>query len=116
MSPTKKLGKLAVFGRALTNRSMVEGCRLCLEKEQTMKTEADTKRTRLKVKNKKLLVLFFMGVVLLNFPLLSLFSKKEITIFSVPLLYGFVFIVWGGLIGLTRWMIGYSYDSSIQSK
>lgn len=45
------------------------------------------------------MALFLLGVLLLNYPLLSLFAGHE-GIFDVPLLYAYVFTVWALLIGL----------------
>jgi len=50
--------------------------------------------------NKRLVALFLLGCVLLNFPILSLFNL-EILIFGLPLLYIYIFGVWGLLISLT---------------
>ena len=54
-------------------------------------------------KNARLVVLFFIGVILFNYPILSLFSDKEKEIFGVPLLYIFIFVTWAALIFLTAW-------------
>lgn len=51
----------------------------------------------------RLIALFFLGVVLLNYPLLSLFNQPRL-VWGIPLLYGYVFLVWALLIilvGLT---------------
>jgi hypothetical protein len=50
--------------------------------------------------NKRLVALFLLGCVLLNFPILSLFNL-EILIFGLPLLYVYLFGMWCLLIGLT---------------
>jgi len=50
--------------------------------------------------NKRLFALFLLGCVLLNFPILSLVNL-EILIFGLPLLYVYLFGVWGLLISLT---------------
>ena len=50
--------------------------------------------------NKRLVALFLLGCVLLNFPILSLVNLK-ILIFGLPLLYVYLFGVWGLLISLT---------------
>jgi hypothetical protein len=50
--------------------------------------------------NKRLVALFLLGCVLLNFPILSLFIL-EIPIFGLPLLLVYIFGVWCLLIGLT---------------
>jgi hypothetical protein len=50
--------------------------------------------------NKRLVALFLIGCVLLNFPILSLVNL-EILIFGLPLLYVYIFGVWCLLISLT---------------
>ncbi len=50
--------------------------------------------------NKRLVALFLLGCVLLNFPILSLFNLK-ILIFGLPLLYIYIFGIWCLLISLT---------------
>jgi len=50
--------------------------------------------------NKRLVVLFLLGCVLLNYPILSLVNLK-ILIFGLPLLYVYIFGIWCLLIGLT---------------
>ena len=44
--------------------------------------------------------LFLLGVVLFNYPLLSLFNLDHF-IFNIPVLYLYIFGSWLGLIGLT---------------
>ena len=51
------------------------------------------------IKGQRLVALFLLGSLLLNYPLLYLFSSAA-EVFGVPLLYAYVFIVWGLLIGL----------------
>ena len=50
--------------------------------------------------NKRLVALFLLGCVLLNYPILSLVNLK-ILIFGLPLLYVYIFGVWCLLISLT---------------
>lgn len=50
--------------------------------------------------NKRLVALFLLGCVLLNFPILSLVNL-EILIFGLPLLYVYIFGIWCLIIGLT---------------
>jgi len=50
--------------------------------------------------NKRLVALFLLGCVLLNYPILSLVNL-EILIFGLPLLYVYIFGVWCLLISLT---------------
>ena len=42
--------------------------------------------------------LLIAGIVLLNFPLLSVFSKLKL-VFGIPILYFYLFCVWGLIIG-----------------
>lgn len=46
---------------------------------------------------RRLVVVFLVGVALLNYPLLALFSRAE-TVAGVPLLYVYIFVVWAALI------------------
>ena len=52
-------------------------------------------------KRSRLSVLFFIGGVLFNYPILSLFSDGKKEIFGIPLLFAYVFTTWALLIGLT---------------
>jgi hypothetical protein len=47
----------------------------------------------------RLAAIFVMGCVLLNYPILSLFSRSE-DVAGIPLLYAYVFGAWIVLIGL----------------
>ncbi len=49
------------------------------------------------IKNKRLFTLFLLGWLLFNGPILSLFNH-EVFIFGIPLLYIFLFSVWGFVI------------------
>ena len=49
---------------------------------------ADQKRI-----NERLIALAFLGVIVLNYPFLNLFSKK-VFFFGVPLLYLYIFSLW----------------------
>ena len=60
-------------------------------------------------KNSRLIVFFFVGTILLNYPILSLFSDEKREILGIPLLFAFVFTTWALLIGLT--FITVSLDS-----
>lgn len=46
-----------------------------------------------KRQNERLIVMLIIGVIALNYPLLSLFSKAKL-IFGVPVLYLYLFVVW----------------------
>jgi hypothetical protein len=62
-----------------------------------------------KKRRSRLSVLFFVGGVLFNYPILSLFSNDSKEIFGIPLLFAYVFTTWALLIGLT-FMTGLSRD------
>jgi len=53
-------------------------------------------------KNKRLVALFLLGFVLLNYPILSLLNLP-IFVFGLPLLYIYIFGIWGLLILLSAW-------------
>ena len=48
-------------------------------------------------KNKRLISLFFLGILLLNYPILSLFNVKTF-VMGIPLLCLYIFSVWSALI------------------
>jgi hypothetical protein len=50
--------------------------------------------------NKRLVALFLLGCVLLNYPILSLVNL-DILVFGLPLLYVYIFGIWCLLISLT---------------
>ena len=52
----------------------------------------------------KLVALFAAGVVLLDYPILALFTLPA-DVGGVPLLYAYVFGVWVALIALMAWAI-----------
>lgn len=54
---------------------------------------------RSSVTGQRLAALFFLGCLLFNYPLLSLFAGRG-EIFGIPLLYAYVFAAWALLIGL----------------
>ena len=56
--------------------------------------------TRDSKKNKRLVALFLLGCVLLNFPILSLVNTERLVL-GLPLLYVYIFGVWCLLIALT---------------
>ena len=49
----------------------------------------------------RIIVFFFIGTILFNYPVLYLFSDEKKEIFGIPLLYAYVFAIWALLIGLT---------------
>jgi len=54
---------------------------------------------RSRLTGSRLIAIFLLGCVLLNYPLLPLFGGSAV-IFGMPLLYAYVFAVWAGLIAL----------------
>ena len=54
-----------------------------------------------KQKRFRLIVFFFLGVILFNYPVLSLFSDAKQGLLGIPLLYAYVFTIWALLIVLT---------------
>ena len=46
-----------------------------------------------KRQNERLIVVFIVGVIALNYPLLSLFSKIQL-LFGVPVLHLYLFFLW----------------------
>ncbi len=53
----------------------------------------------------RLVAVFLAGVVLLNYPLLSLFDQPTSWL-SIPGLYVYLFVVWTGLIAVMAWISG----------
>ena len=51
------------------------------------------------IKGPRLVALFLLGLLLLNYPLLHLFERSG-EVLGIPLLYAYVFAVWGLLIAL----------------
>jgi hypothetical protein len=60
-------------------------------------------------KSKRLVALFLFGFVLLNYPILSLLNIS-ITVFGFPLLYIYIFGVWGLLILLAALVVSRSKE------
>lgn len=52
-----------------------------------------------KAKAPRFVALCILGLLLFNFPILALFNVQG-TFFGVPILYAYLFIAWGTLIGL----------------
>ena len=55
-------------------------------------------------RKERLVVLALVGVLALNYPLLELFNDARLVL-GVPVLYLYLFLVWGGLIGLSAWAL-----------
>jgi len=51
------------------------------------------------IKGQRLVALFLLGCLLLNYPLLNLFANTG-RVLGIPVLYAYVFVVWALLIGL----------------
>ena len=51
------------------------------------------------IKGQRLVALFLLGVLLLNYPLLDLFTSPD-RVLGIPVLYAYVFLVWALIIGL----------------
>ena len=51
------------------------------------------------IKGQRLVALFLLGCLLLNYPLLNLFAGTG-RVFGIPVLYAYVFVTWALLIGL----------------
>lgn len=52
----------------------------------------------------RLVAVFIAGLLLLNYPLLSLFDRPERP-FGIPLLHLYLFVVWGGLVLVIGWIV-----------
>lgn len=52
----------------------------------------------------KLVAVFLLGCVLLNYPILYLFNSPR-TILGIPVLFAYIFGAWGALIGLMTYAI-----------
>ena len=61
-------------------------------------------------KSKRLVALFLFGFVLLNYPILSLLNISAM-VFGLPLLYIYIFGVWGLLILLAALVVSRSKEN-----
>ncbi|MBK8522884.1 MAG: hypothetical protein IPL58_01365 [Betaproteobacteria bacterium] len=52
----------------------------------------------------RLVAVFLIGFVLFNYPVLSLFDRTA-TLFGLPLVFAYLFLVWAGLILLMAWVV-----------
>lgn len=59
------------------------------------------------LRNQKLIALFLLSALLLNYPLLALAdgAGSGRLIAGIPALYVYLFAVWAGLIGLMAWVM-----------
>lgn len=56
-------------------------------------------------KAQQLAAVFLLGLLVFNYPLLSLFGSGSGSVFGVPLLYAWLFLSWLALIGLVAWIV-----------
>jgi hypothetical protein len=56
------------------------------------------------VKGQRLVVVFLLGVVLFNYPLLALFNRTA-SVVGIPVVYVYIFGAWALLIGLAALVI-----------
>lgn len=54
-------------------------------------------------KSQRFIALCMLGVLLFNFPILTLFNVPG-ALLGVPVLYAYLFIAWGGLIALMAYV------------
>jgi len=52
----------------------------------------------------RLVAVFIAGMLLLNYPVLSLFDRP-LVVLGLPLLHVYLFSVWLGLIGVVAWIV-----------
>jgi hypothetical protein len=52
----------------------------------------------------RLLALFALGWLMLNFPLISLWDRR-VSVLGIPLLPAALFVVWAALIALVAWVV-----------
>ncbi len=50
-------------------------------------------------KSAKLIIIFVVAVLLLNYPIMGIFDKRELR-YGIPMLYYYLFVVWALLIVL----------------
>jgi TRAP-type C4-dicarboxylate transport system permease small subunit len=54
-------------------------------------------RKRTNIRNERLVALFLLGMLLFNYPVLSLFNAPTLVL-GIPLLYLYLFLAWAGVI------------------
>ncbi len=64
---------------------------------------------RFRLTGQRLAAIFLLGCILLDYPLLSLFDRP-VTVFGVPLLYAYLFVIWAALILLMAVAIEWAGD------
>jgi len=55
-------------------------------------------------KGQRLIALFFLGSLLFNYPVLSLFNAAA-AVFGVPVLYAYIFAAWALMVGLMAFVV-----------
>ena len=60
---------------------------------------------RTKRRSERLIALFVLGVLALNYPLLSIFAA-DARLFGIPVLVVYLFVAWAVFIFLTWWIVG----------
>ncbi|MCC6531948.1 MAG: hypothetical protein IT531_05315 [Burkholderiales bacterium] len=55
------------------------------------------------IDQQRLIATFILGGVLFNYPILSLFNTSS-SLLGIPVLYVYVFLAWGFVIGLVAWI------------
>jgi len=55
-------------------------------------------------KGQRLMALALLGWILFNYPILALFNRSGM-LFGIPILYAYLFAVWGLLIALMAWVV-----------
>lgn len=56
-------------------------------------------------RGQRFVALCIFGVLLFNYPVLALFNVPG-TLFGVPVLYAYLFVAWGALVGLLAILAG----------
>jgi hypothetical protein len=64
----------------------------------------DRHESRYERKGQRLIALCMLGCLLFNYPILALFNRAA-TVFGIPILYAYIFVVWAVLIALMAWMV-----------
>ncbi len=59
------------------------------------------------LKGQRLVALFLLGCLLFTYPILSLFAGGT-QVFGIPLLYLYLFVAWGTLIGMMALIVEHS--------
>jgi len=66
-------------------------------------------------RSERLVTLFVVGFLALNYPLLSLFAT-DARLFGIPLLVVYLFSVWAAFIFLTWWIVGRPHNGTRRGK